>query len=161
MTAESIRPLPGYPGYTVSRAGVVYSKSGAPLTPHDNRKGYLRVRVYADGAKHWVNIHQAVARAFHPNPDNLPCINHKDENRKNNNADNLEWCTQAYNLGYGTKPLKTAAANQRNKGHKVIRCEGGKETFYPSINHASIITGIGRSVITKQCKTTGEWRYAV
>lgn len=47
-------------------------------------------------------IHRLVAEAFIPNPDNLPSINHKDENRTNNRADNLEWCTVAYNSTYGT-----------------------------------------------------------
>lgn len=48
-------------------------------------------------------IHRLVAQAFIPNPDNLPCVNHKDENPNNNNVDNLEWCTQKYNCNYGTR----------------------------------------------------------
>ena len=41
-----------------------------------------------------------MAKAFIPNPDNLPCVNHKDENPSNNCVDNLEWCTYGYNLAY-------------------------------------------------------------
>lgn len=158
---EDARPLPEYPGYSVSSDGVIYSKNGAPLAQHENGKGYLRVKVYANGAKHWVMVHQAVAKAFIPNGENLPCINHKDENKKNNSVENLEWCTLAYNLGYGSKPRKTAAANQRIKGHKVVRITNGEETAYPSINHASIMTGVSRSSITRQCRNGGEWSYAV
>lgn len=48
------------------------------------------------------SIHRLVAEAFIPNPNNYPCINHKDENPSNNNIDNLEWCTYKYNANYGT-----------------------------------------------------------
>lgn len=155
------RPVPGYEEYSVSPDGVVYSKSHRPLSMHTSNKGYYRVRVYANKGKHWLYVHQAVAKAFLPNPGNLPCINHKDEIKTNNHVENLEWCTHAYNLKYGSKPSKIAAANQKYKGHKVIRTSNKTETFYPSINAASHITGICRSTITRQCRTAGEWRYAV
>lgn len=157
---REIVPVPGYEGYTVSNDGIVYSKKGVPLVPKVMRKGYLRVRVYKGGRKHWLVIHQAVARAFIPNPNKYNCINHKDENKTNNRAGNLEWCTLAYNLGYGSKPQRTAYWNQVYKGHKVVHMKGGKEVLYPSINAASKATKICRSAITRQCNTSGEWRYA-
>ena len=48
-------------------------------------------------------LHRLVAEAFIPNPDNLPCINHKDENPLNNRADNLEWCSYKYNNEYNDR----------------------------------------------------------
>lgn len=48
-------------------------------------------------------IHRLVAETFLPNADNLPCVNHKDENKSNNCVDNLEWCTHRYNNVYGTR----------------------------------------------------------
>ena len=51
-------------------------------------------------------VHRLVAQAFIPNPNNLPCVNHKDENPFNNDFRNLEWCTYKYNSNYGTNPSR-------------------------------------------------------
>lgn len=55
-------------------------------------------------------VHRLVAIAFIPNPDNLPHINHKDENKLNNNPNNLEWCDNSYNNNYGTRNKRIAKA---------------------------------------------------
>lgn len=61
---------------------------------------YIQVRLCKNGKIKAFLVHRLVAEAFIPNPDNLPCINHKDENPKNNQAENLEWCTYTYNNEY-------------------------------------------------------------
>lgn len=61
---------------------------------------YKQVILCKNGKIHAKTIHRLVAQAFIPNPDNLPCINHKDENPLNNYVDNLEWCTYQYNNKY-------------------------------------------------------------
>lgn len=61
---------------------------------------YIQVSLSKNGKTKPFLIHRLVAEAFIPNPDNLPCVNHKDENKHNNNADNLEWCTYKYNNEY-------------------------------------------------------------
>jgi len=159
-TFENAVSVPGHEEYKVTKNGVIFSKSGQPLSFHLTKKGYRRVRIYENGRKHWLMVHRAVAMAYIPNPNKYNCINHKDENKTNNCVDNLEWCTLAYNLGYGTKPMKTGISNRINKGHKVIYNDGVNETVFPSINYASQQTGICRSVITRQCKNGGAWRYA-
>ena len=67
-----------------------------------SRTKYKRVNLCINGVGHKKTIHRLVAEAFIPNPNNYPCINHKDENKENNNANNLEWCTYKYNSNYGT-----------------------------------------------------------
>ena len=64
-------------------------------------------------------VHRLVAEAFLENPENLPCINHKDENKLNNCVDNLEWCTIAYNNCYGDRLKRVSEANKISlKGNK-------------------------------------------
>lgn len=73
---------------------------------HTYRANYTQVRLSRDGKTKCYFVHRLVAGAFIPNPDNLPCVNHKDENRYNNCADNLEWCTYKYNNEYNGRVEK-------------------------------------------------------
>ena len=81
-----------------------------------NHKGYLYVMLNKDGKTKVLKIHRLVAQAFIPNPDNLPCVNHKDEDKTNNIVTNLEWCTHLYNNLYGTRLERIGKAI---KGRKV------------------------------------------
>lgn len=65
--------------------------------------GYLHVGLSRNGVVKIYRVHRLVAEAFIDNPKGLPEVNHKDENRTNNNANNLEWCTHQYNNAYGNK----------------------------------------------------------
>lgn len=71
------------------------------------RTKYKRVKLCLNGAIYRKTIHRLVAETFIPNPNNYPCVNHKDENKENNRADNLEWCTYKYNSNYGTARKRT------------------------------------------------------
>lgn len=72
------------------------------LKMRQSKDGYYRVFLRNSGNDEQYLVHRLVAKAFIPNPDDLPCVNHKDESRTNNCVDNLEWCTNEYNLHYGT-----------------------------------------------------------
>lgn len=103
---ETWKDVAGYEGlYQVSDLGRVrslkYGKSRI-LKHIIGKKGYLHVTLYREGEQKSVLIHRLVAQAFVPNPSNFPVINHKDENPANNTVNNLEWCTQRYNVNYGT-----------------------------------------------------------
>lgn len=85
-----------YDGYIVSNKGKVCSAKQM-LSPCNNGHGYLSVMMSINGHAFRRYIHRLVAKAFVPNPYKYPQINHKDGNKQNNAADNLEWCTQRMN----------------------------------------------------------------
>jgi len=110
---EIWKDVPGHEGaYVVSNLGNVVrlayvNRKGARIPERTiklktNNRGYWQVRLYRDGeCENWL-LHRLVAFAFIPNPERLPQVNHKDEDKNNNMAVNLEWCTNIYNRHYGT-----------------------------------------------------------
>ena len=89
--------------YEVNNEGQVRNvKTRRLLKQFLSHNGYLKVSL---GGKNRM-IHRLVALAFLPNPNNYPFINHKDEDKKNNSVENLEWCTAKYNINYGERTSK-------------------------------------------------------
>ena len=114
----------GYEGlYQVSDKGRVksigYGKERI-LKSFINKKGYIRVCIFKNGERKNYSIHRLVAQAFLSNPDNLPQVNHKDENQSNNNLENLEWCTAKYNHNYGTHNQRVAEKTTNGKCSKPV-----------------------------------------
>lgn len=110
-------PIKGYEGlYEVSNLGNVrslnYKRSGkiGNIIKNIDKKGYVFVTLYKNGKHKSHKVHRLVAEAFIPNWFNEPQINHKDENPKNNNVDNLEWCDCSYNINYGTRNYKVSSS---------------------------------------------------
>ena len=103
-----MKDIKGYEGlYAVTSCGKVWSyKYKKFLKPGANGDGYLHVNLCKNGKAKKYYIHRLVAEAYMPNPDNLPQINHKDENKENNCLQNLEWCDAKYNSNYGTRNEK-------------------------------------------------------
>ena len=106
-----------YEGYLVNENGDVLSIKGKEptlLSPF-LRNGYERVTLFENGKKFNVSVHRLVAMAFidNPDPSTYTEVNHKDENKTNNNVNNLEWCTHLYNLNYGTRNLKHSIAMKK------------------------------------------------
>ena len=75
-------------------------EEGKEMTKMVEPSGYLWVSLRKNGKRYTKLVHRLVAEAFLPNPNNLPIVNHKDENKANPIVDNLEWCTQQYNTVY-------------------------------------------------------------
>nr|DAS84790.1 MAG TPA: homing endonuclease [Crassvirales sp.] len=96
----NFKVITGYPDYLISESGEIFSlKSNRNLKPYKTTKGYLQVRLDSGKAFH---VHRLVTEAFIPNPDNLPQINHKNEDKTDNRVENLEWCNQSQNMQHGT-----------------------------------------------------------
>lgn len=103
---EKWLPIIGYNGkYLISTYGRVKSRSNGKetiLKSDLNSSGYHRVSLYKNGKRTRYFIHRLVAEAFVPNPENLPLVNHIDEDKENNEVTNLEWCNDSYNQLCGT-----------------------------------------------------------
>lgn len=178
LMEEIWKDIEGYEGlYQVSSLGRVRSCErivkrkdyGDVLRPqqilkqYDNGTGYLRVVLYDNrhkSKKHY--IHRLVAEVFVKNPLCLPNINHKDENKHNNNASNLEWCTQKYNINYGTRTDRMRIS----QGLPVVGTNiiSGEKVFLRCIADAKKI-GLNPVVISRCCKGNGKtsggykWEY--
>lgn len=152
----------GYEGlYAITNCGQVWSyRKNTFLKPYLAR-GYFKVCLCKDKIRKQVLIHRLVAEAFIPNPLNLPQINHIDENKQNNCAENLEWCNAKYNINYGEHNKKVGKSHCK----KVYCVELGK--VFESAKLAAMQLGLSDSNIAKCCKgkykTTGgfHWKYAV
>ena len=100
-----MKDIKGYEGiYGITSCGKVWSyRNECFLKPATTKKGYLQVNLHKDGKIKKYKVHRLVAMAYIPNTENLPEINHKDENKTNNCLQNLEWCDHKYNINYGTR----------------------------------------------------------
>lgn len=104
------------------------------LKPRWCTNGYYSVSLRRDGKSYPPMIHRLVALAFLPNPHNYREVNHKDEDKKNNCVDNLEWCTSKYNACYGTRNIR--ASQKQSKPVKGINLKTGEIIFFKSMIEA-------------------------
>ena len=123
------------------KTGNQFGKNERILKYFINTKGYFQVDLYKNNKCKRFLIHRLVAEAFLENPNNLPYINHKDENKQNNYIENLEWCTAKYNSNYGTRNSRLSSP--------VICVELNK--IYNSIKEASEDLNIQQAHISGCC----------
>lgn len=112
--------------------------------------GYLLVYLYANRKKVACKVHRLVAKAFIPNPNNFPQVNHKDEIKDNNCFTNLEWCSPSYNNSYGKGNINRANSKrvpilQLDMGDNVIR-------EWSSAREVESTLGFNNSNITNCCR---------
>lgn len=149
---EEWRDIKGYENlYQVSNKGQIKSlgngKSNNSFT-HVERimkafltEGYLKVRLCKNGKTKSFLVHRLVAESFLPNPDNLPCVNHKSEKKTENNVENLEFCSYQYNNNYGTRKQrayeKQKITNSKRKPIKCLDLQTNEISYYTSINETA------------------------
>ena len=129
----------------VNACGVMVTRKGSMLKPIQKRDGYMKVTMHREGKVNTELIHRLVAKAFIPNPNNLPQVNHKDGNKRNNDVSNLEWCTALSNMHHakqhGLRNNALKYAKSMRKAVIATNIETGKETFYESIHEAEKVFG--------------------
>lgn len=171
---EIWKEVVGYEGlYEVSNQGAVRSLSyhltrqTKVLKLCKDHNGYLQVNLCKDGRQKSFTVHRLVARAFLPNPGNLPEVNHKNEDKISNfvfvsedgtvvpEKSNLEWCTQSYNNNYGTRIERVAKVqlNDPIKSKPVLQYDlsGNLVKKWPSAHEAQRQTGWRHSNISACC----------
>lgn len=162
MSMEHWRDIKGFEGlYQVSNLGQVkslnYNRTGKEqvLVGLKTKVGYPMVGLCKDGKVKLCLVHRLVAEAFIPNPDGLPCVNHKDECKTNNVVSNLEWCTRSYNNNYGTRTERAAKVrmNDPNRSKPVYQytLDGLLVRSYPSVNEVRRRTGYDNGHISECC----------
>lgn len=168
---EEWRAIKGYEGlYEVSNTGKIrnYNRRKELSLKKDK---YLRVGLHKNNKQKFLTVHRLVAEAFLSNPQNLPQVNHKDENKLNNNVDNLEWCSAKYNINYGThknrvsKTLKEKNTAKYGIPVKAISLTDGEELTFPSVCEAArqlnLRSGCITNVIKGRTSKTGKYKFVL
>lgn len=145
--------------------GSIRFQRGSGIKPYINKQGYRTAVLHNNGKHKMCRICRLVSEAFIPNPNNLPQVNHKDENKGNDEKENLEWCTCLYNLTYNN--LHHRRNNKNNKKSKpVAQIKNGKIIkVFPSVREVERVLGFQNGNISQCCngktKTSYgyEWSY--
>ena len=134
MNKEIWLPIKDYENYEISNLGRVRKKDKI-LKQYKNDKGYLYVSLSKNNKRKLFRVHRLVAITFIENPNNLPEVNHKDEDKTNNKVENLEWCTRLYNMKYGNTQEK--ATKTRYKKINQYDLSGNLIKTWDSIKEAT------------------------
>lgn len=104
---EIWKDIPGYEGlYQASNLGNIrslYNYRKYNILTQNIKRGYYQIGLRKNGIRKWHQVQRLIASSFIPNPNNLPQVNHKNENKLDNRVENLEWCSVSYNNSYGTR----------------------------------------------------------
>ena len=161
MTENEVwKDVVGYEGlYKVSDKGNVYSVErkdsrgkkwgGRALQPSYHSNGYLCLNLNKNGVTKNKKVHRLVLEAFVSNPNNYPEVNHRDEDKSNNNVENLEWCTRKQNVNHGTAIKR--ASQKRRKKVKAVNVESGEVLTFSSTSEARR-KGYAQGHVSKACR---------
>lgn len=170
MMQEIWLPVEGYPQYFVSTFGRVASTKNRTgqkklLSQWPDKDGYLKTRLCQNNKPKNVLVHRLVATVFAPNPKGLTVVNHIDENKANNRADNLEWCTVQYNTVYNGSAIRRAETLRKPIAQYTL--DGKLVKVWRSRAEIQAETGCSGGNITLVCQGKRHkaygfiWKYAM
>lgn len=150
--SELWKPIVNYEGlYEVSDMGNIKSLiTNRILRPQERKHGYLSVWLYANKKRKQFSVHRLVAEAFCERSDGQDEVNHLNEDKQDNRAKNLAWCTKRENCSYGSRPMTISRKLTNGKKSKPIRqrtLSGVLIKEYPSIHEATRQTGFAEGNI--------------
>lgn len=177
---EEWRNIEGFPNYEVSNMGRVrsldhyitdtwgrhYFRAGKMIklriqTGKKDHYSQIMACIYDGRKMHRVIVARIVAKAFIPNPNNYPQVNHKDENSLNNCVDNLEWCTCSYNINYGNYIKRRSASKKRSVDvfdmdmNYIKTCDG----LVDAGNEFNVLPSSISMCCHNKCKSTRGYRF--
>lgn len=145
----------------MSNLGNIKSTKGYFLTTHFKKGGYVAVNLFLNGKRKEFLISRLVASTFISNSNNLPFVNHINENKSENRVNNLEWCDAKYNNNYGTRTER--ATKKLSKPVLQLDLDNNLVEQHPSARAASRKTGVNSASIIMVCnnkrKTAGKFKW--
>lgn len=156
---EIWKSITAYGGkYEVSNKGNVRNQKGALLKPFPIHQGYLVVDLCHMGKKTHKRLNRLVAESFIPNPDKKTEVNHKNGNKMDNRAENLEWTTKSENMIHA---YQTGLQKKGLHRIRMVRCiEDGE--LYLTAGEAARVYGISPHAVTSSCRrlsTKGQYNF--
>lgn len=140
-----------FPSYYISNFGnIKHDNNFLKKCIHSN--GYEQVNIRIGNKYVTKLIHRLVAAAFIPNPDNKPCIDHIDGNKRNNYVSNLRWVTPVENANNIITKKRSIENRKSHNEKKIVAISGEINVYFNSIIEASIILGVDRTSISKCLK---------
>lgn len=146
---ESWLPVAEAPDYEVSTLGRVKGKTWRPLDPKPNPGGYVPIALSVNGRRVTRLAHVLVAKAFIPNPDDKPIVNHINGVRHDNRAANLEWATAVENR---SKRVAPSPVGRRTRKIVQMTADGSVVATWDSIREAARILGVSHGNISTCCR---------
>lgn len=163
---KGFKRIYGCSKYLINKNGDIYSlKTDKFVKQHKGRSGYLHLSLVNDyGVSCNFDVHRLVAQAFVPNPSGLPQVNHIDEDKTNNRDTNLEWCTAADNINYGTRNARVSEKVSKTLSRAVISVSSsGFMRYFKSSKEAAEKLNVYQThisdVIYGRLKQTGGYRF--